>query len=157
MNKARGLMCIPCDGKILDRLQIPMMVADNTDKNETPFTVSVDSSAEDTTTGMSVDDRLSTINVFTNDSAVPTDLNWPGHLFPLRPRDGLLKERRGHTEGSIELMKLAGLKPVSIICEIMNDDGTMAKGGQVNKFATENGLTLISIEELYEAVYGESL
>lgn len=157
MNKARGLMCIPCDGEILDRLQIPMMVSENTDKNETPFTVSVDSSADETTTGMSVDDRLSTINVFVNDDSVPSDLNRPGHLFPLRPRDGLLKERRGHTEGSIELVKLAGMKPVSIICEIMNDDGTMAKGGQVNKFATENGLTLISIEELYEAVYGESL
>jgi 3,4-dihydroxy 2-butanone 4-phosphate synthase len=157
MNKARGLMCIPCDGEILDKLEIPLMVKENTDKNETPFTVSVDASSEETTTGMSVQDRISTISVFTNPESKPSDLNRPGHLFPLRPQDGLLKDRRGHTEGSIELMKLAGLQPVSIICEIMNDDGTMAKGGEVNKFATENGLTLISIEELYEAVYGESL
>jgi len=157
MNKARGLMCVPCDGEILDKLEIPLMVEENTDKNETPFTVSVDSSSEETTTGMSVEDRLSTIAVFTDPTAKPTDLNRPGHLFPLRPQKDLLKVRRGHTEGSIELMKLAGLQPVSIICEIMNDDGSMAKGGQVNKFAIENGLTLISIEELYEAVYGESL
>jgi len=156
MNNARGLMCIPCDGEILDRLEIPLMVETNTDKNETPFTVSVDAS-NDTSTGMSVQDRLKTISVFIDPDSNPQELNRPGHLFPLRPKPGLLKERRGHTEGSIELMKLAGLKPVSIICEIMNNDGTMAKGGQINKFATENGLTLISIEELYEAVYGESL
>lgn len=157
INKARGLMCIPCDGEILDKLQIPLMVSNNTDRNQTPFTVSVDASCSKVSTGMSVHDRLETISVFTSDNSKPEDLNRPGHLFPLRPRPGLLKERRGHTEGSIELMKLAGLKPIAIICEIMNDDGTMAKGGQVNKFAIENGLTLISIEEIYETVYGESL
>jgi 3,4-dihydroxy 2-butanone 4-phosphate synthase len=156
MNKARGLMCLPCDGEILDRLAIGPMVTNNTDKNQTPFTVSVDAS-NGTTTGMSVDDRLRTISVLVDPESSEDDLTRPGHLFPLRPRVGLLKERRGHTEGSIELMKLAGLKPISIICEIMNDDGTMAKGGQLNKFATENGLTIISIEELYETIYGESL
>jgi 3,4-dihydroxy 2-butanone 4-phosphate synthase len=155
MNEARGLMCVPCDGEILDRLEIPPMVENNTDKNETPFTVSVD--AESTTTGMSVEDRLATISIITDENSKPEDLNRPGHLFPLRSREGLLRERRGHTEGSIELMNLAGLKPIAIICEIMNDDGTMTKGGQLNKFATENGLTLVSIEELYEAVYNESL
>jgi 3,4-dihydroxy 2-butanone 4-phosphate synthase len=155
MNKARGLMCVPCDGQILDRLEIPPMVENNTDKNQTPFTVSID--AKVTTTGMSVEDRLATISVITSDESSPEDLDRPGHLFPLRPREGLLKDRRGHTEGSIELMILAGLKPIAIICEIMNDDGTMTKGGQINKFATENGLTLVSIEELYEAVYNESL
>ena len=155
MNEARGLMCIPCDGSILDRLAIGPMVPKNTDKNQTPFTVSVD--AVDTSTGMSVHDRLKTIAVMVSEDSSEADLNRPGHLFPLRPRDGLLKDRRGHTEGSIELMRLAGLKPVSIICEIMNDDGSMAKGGQINKFATEHGLTLISIEELYETVYGQSL
>lgn len=156
MNNAKGLMCIACEGSILDRLKIPMMVSDNTDKNQTPFTVSVDA-AHGTSTGMSVYDRLKTISAFTVDSSVPSDLNRPGHLFPLRARDGLLKDRRGHTEGSVELMKLAGLKPVAIICEIINNDGTMAKGGQINKFAVNHGLTLISIEEIYESVYGESL
>lgn len=157
MNKARGLMCVPCDGRILDRLEIPMMVENNTDKNETPFTVSVDSADDDCTTGMSVFDRLSCLSKFTDPHSKPSDLNRPGHLFPLRPKEELLKERRGHTEGSIELMKIAGLQPVAIIVEIMNDDGTMANGGQINKFATENGLTLITIEELYESVYGKSL
>jgi 3,4-dihydroxy-2-butanone 4-phosphate synthase len=156
MNKARGLMCLPCDGAILDRLAIGPMVSNNTDRNQTPFTVSIDASSG-TTTGMSVDDRLRTISVLVDPESSEADLTRPGHLFPLRPRNGLLKERRGHTEGSIELMKLAGLKPVSIICEIMNDDGSMAKGGELNKFATENGLTIISIEELYETIYGESL
>ncbi len=156
MNKAKGLMCIPCEGTILDRLNLPPMVEKNTDINETPFTVSVDA-ARGTTTGMSVHDRLATISVFLDENSKPEDLNRPGHLFPLRARDGLFKDRRGHTEGSIELMKLAGLKPVAIICEMMNDDGTMCKGGEITKFAVENGLTILSTEEVYEAAYHESL
>ena len=156
MNKAKGLMCIPCEGTILDRLNLPPMVENNTDINETPFTVSVDA-AKGTSTGMSVHDRLATISVLLDDSSRPEDLNRPGHLFPLRARDGLFNDRRGHTEGSIELMKLAGLKPVAIICEMMNDDGTMRKGGQITKFAVENGLTVLSTEEVYEAAYHKSL
>ena len=156
MNHARGLMCVPMTGEMLDRLEIPPMVVENTDRNETPFTVSVDA-AEGTTTGMSVHDRLRTLDVLLDDEAVPTDLTRPGHLFPLRARPGLLKERRGHTEGSVELVKLAGLKPATIICEIMNDDGTMTKGGDLDKFAIDHGLTLLSIEEVYEAAYNESL
>ncbi len=156
INKAKGLMCVPCLGELLDKLEIPPMVTNNTDVNETPFAVSVDA-VKGTTTGMAVTDRLSTIGVFLDDWSKPTDLNRPGHLFPLRAKPGLLKERRGHTEASVELMQLAGLKPVAIICEIMTDRGTMAKGGEINKFVTENGLTLISIEELYEEIYDESL
>jgi len=156
MNYARGLMCLPCDGSLLDRLEIPPMVASNTDKNETPFTVSIDA-RDGTTTGMSVHDRITTIKVLLNPDSRPDDLTRPGHLFPLRARDGLLRDRRGHTEGSIQLMKLAGLRPVAMICEIMNDDGTMTKGGDLNKFAVEHGLSMLSIEEVYEAAYNESL
>jgi|TARA_R110002074_G_scaffold286624_6_gene458400 3,4-dihydroxy-2-butanone 4-phosphate synthase len=156
MNYAKGLMCLPCSGEILDRLELPPMVADNTDRNETPFTVSIDA-RDGTTTGMSVQDRMTTIGVLLDDDATPVHLTRPGHLFPLRARPGLLKERRGHTEGSIQLMELAGLKPVSMICEIMNNDGTMTKGGDLNKFAVEHGLSIISIEEVYEAAYNESL
>ena len=156
MNYARGLMCLPCDGGVLDRLEIPPMVATNTDKNETPFTVSVDA-RDGTTTGMSVKDRLSTIRVLLDPDSVPDELTRPGHLFPLRARPELLKVRRGHTEGSIELCKLAGLQPIAMICEIMNDDGTMKKGGDLDKFAMEHGLSIISIEEVYEAAYNESL
>ena len=134
MNNARGLMCLPAEGSILDRLKLPPMVENNTDPNETPFTVSIDAS-EGTTTGMSVQDRLRTISVLLDDNSKPEELSRPGHLFPLRARDNLLKVRRGHTEGSIQLMKLAGVKPVAMIVEIMNDDGTMAKGGDLDKFA----------------------
>ena len=156
MNNARGLMCLPCTGEILDRLELPPMVSDNTDRNETPFTVSIDA-RDNTTTGMSVDDRIATISVLLDSEATPELLTRPGHLFPLRAREGLLKERRGHTEGSIQLMDLAGLQPVAMICEIMSDDGTMTKGGDLDKFAVEHGLSIISIEEVYEAAYNESL
>jgi 3,4-dihydroxy-2-butanone 4-phosphate synthase len=156
MNYARGLMCLPCDGHILDRLQLPPMVATNTDRNETPFTVSIDA-RDGTTTGMSVHDRLATIQVLLDSKSQPEELTRPGHLFPLRARPGLLRERRGHTEGSIQLMRLAGLQPVAMICEIMNNDGTMTKGGDLNKFAVEHGLSMLSIEEVYEATYNESL
>ena len=97
MNHARGLMCIPCCGTILDRLKIPPMVIDSTCKMQTPFTISVDA-MEGITTGMSVYDRLKTISVILDKKSVSTDLARPGHLFPLRPRENLLKERRGHTE-----------------------------------------------------------
>jgi 3,4-dihydroxy-2-butanone 4-phosphate synthase len=158
MNKAKGLMCVPMTSADLKRLDIPPMVENNTDANETPFTVSVDGAPKHgTTTGMSVYDRLTTLQVLLDPTSKPDDLTRPGHLFPLRARDGLLKERRGHTEGSVELMKLAGLKPAAIICEIMNDDGTMTKGGDLNKFAVDHGLSILSIEEVYEAAYNESL
>ena len=156
MNNAKGLMCLPCEGRILDNLELPPMVQDNTDPNETPFTVSIDA-LDGTTTGMSVYDRLKTISVLLDSKSEPKDLARPGHLFPLRARDGLLKERMGHTEGSIQLLKLAGMKPVAMIVEIMNNDGTMAKGGDLDKFAIEHGLTIISIEEVYEATYNESI
>jgi len=156
MNYARGLMCVPCEGRLLDRMEIPPMVVTNTDKNETPFTVSIDA-RDGTTTGMSVHDRLTTLSVLIDPNSTPEMLTRPGHLFPLRARDGLLKERRGHTEGSIQLMHLAGLRPAAMICEIMNTDGTMTKGGDLNKFAVDHGLSMISIEEVYEATYNESL
>lgn len=156
MNHARGLMCLPIAGAILDRLEIPPMVTNNTDKNETPFTVSIDA-RDGITTGMSVYDRLKTISVLLSPESLPEELTRPGHLFPLRARDNLLKERRGHTEGSVQLVKLAGLSPVAMICEIMNNDGTMTKGGDLEAFAAEHGLRVISIEEVYEATYNESL
>ena len=156
MNNARGLMCLPISGEVLDRLEIPPMVASNTDRNQTPFTVSVDA-REGTTTGMSVHDRLKTIDVLLDLDSKPNDLTRPGHLFPLRARDGLLKDRRGHTEGAIQLMVMAGLSPVAMICEIMNDDGTMTKGADLESFAAAHGLSIISIEEVYEAAYNESL
>jgi 3,4-dihydroxy-2-butanone 4-phosphate synthase len=156
MKYARGLMCVPATAEIIDRLKLNPMVENSTDRNGTPFTVSVDA-IENTTTGMSVYDKLKTISVILDENSKPEDLARPGHLFPLRAKNNLLKERRGHTEASIELMKLAELKPVAIIIEIMNDDGTMAKGEDLDKFAIMNGLTIISVEEIYESAYNTSI
>ena len=153
INHAKGLMCLPTTGEILDRLEIPLMVEKTSDPLETPFTVSID--GIDTGTGMSVEDRLKTIKILLNENSKPTDLKKPGHLFPLRAKKGLLKERQGHTEASIELMKLANLKLVAIICEIMNEFGEMRKGNELEQFAKIYNLTFISVEEIYKTVYGE--
>ncbi len=151
MRYARGLMCVPCNHKILSRLKIPMMVKKTNDKYETPFTVSVDSIK--THTGMSVYDRLKTISTLLDEKSKPSDLQKPGHLFPLKPRKKLLLERKGHTESSIELMKLAKLKEMAIIVEIINDNGTMAKGKSLISFAKRHNLQIISIKEIYDFVY----
>lgn len=156
MRYARGLMCMPANGKILDRLDLPLMVQNSTDRNQTPFTVSVDA-AHGTTTGMSVFDRLKTISVFLDPNAEPHHLNRPGHLFPLRARDGLLKERKGHTETSIELVRAAGLREVAVIVEVINDDGTMAKGRNLERFCKKHNISMISVQEIYDTVYKQSL
>ena len=107
------------------------------------------------TTGMSVGDRLATIKTFVSDSSQPESLAQPGHLFPLRARPGLLTERRGHTEGCVEILKLAGLKQVGVIIEIMDEYGKMIKGEALKQFAEIYGLTFVSIEELYDEVYNK--
>lgn len=147
----RGLMCIPCMQSRLDQLKIPMMIENQTDKYETPFTFSVDSSSAET--GVSIDDRLKVVDTFIDYNSKPEELVSPGHLFPLRARQGLLKERQGHTEASVELVKFAGLEPISIIIEIMNDDGSMTKGQQLIDFAKTYFLSIISVKEIYNAVY----
>ena len=145
MKHAKGLMCLPMLQATCDRLEIPMMPSNKNDKYGTPFTVS--------TTGMSVHDRLKTISVVVDDNSKPSELAQPGHLFPLRAQPGLLGDRRGHTEASIELMKASNLKPLAIIVEIMNEDGTMTKGVQLEKYAKIYNLTIISVEEIHDAIY----
>lgn len=152
MKYAGGLMCLPCAGEILDRLGIPMMFSNSLDKFATPFTVSIDSSSGET--GVSLQDRLKTIKVLLDENSKSHDLLMPGHLFPLRPRKKLLQERQGHTESSIELMKLAGLKPVAIIVEIVDSDGSMAKGNRLTEYAKTHNLNIISVPEITEAIYG---
>ncbi len=151
LRHGKGLMCIPCFEDTLEKLDIQMMYTNKLDKFGTPFTVSVDSIYG--TTGMSIEDRLKTISVFLNPQSTPSELCQPGHMFPLRARKNLLKERRGHTEASLELVKLAKLKPASIIIEIMNEDGTMAKGQQLIDYAKIYNLNIISIKEIYSYIY----
>lgn len=143
---ARGLICMPCTPEIADRLQFGAMVANNTDNHETAFTVSIDH--KDTTTGISAFERALTIKKCAEDTALPTDFRRPGHVFPLRSRSGGVLRRIGHTETTTDLCTLAGLKPVGICCEIMSEDGTMARTAELMKFAEKFGLTFITVESL---------
>ena len=144
---ARGIMCVPIIGHRLDELKIPMMVDHPDDKLHTPFTVSVDAK-KNTTTGVSVDDRLETIKALLNPATKPEDLARPGHMFPLRAAEDGVLNRQGHTEASVDLCKLAGLYPAAIIAEIMNDNGSMAKLADIEEFAKKHDLNVITIEEL---------
>ena len=143
----RGLICIAMEGKRLDELKIPMMVNHNTSRFETAFTVSVEARVG-TTTGISAADRCTTILKLVDKSATPEDLVMPGHMFPLRARDGGVLIRSGQTEGSVDMAKLAGLYPAGVICEIMNEDGTMARMPQLIEFGKQHGIKIISIADL---------
>lgn len=151
----RGIMCVPCLGERLNRLAIPMMQSNNLDKFSTPFANSIDAS-QGISTGVSVNDRLVTLQKFVSDTSVATDFAQPGHLFPLRASEGLLKDRQGHTESSVELCLLAEVKPVAIIIEVMNDDGSMAQLPQLSQLAKQFELNMISIDEIIEHIYGKS-
>jgi len=155
MRHARGLMCLPCTQAKLDQFNIPMMNSNGGDELGTPFATSIDA-IEGATTGMSVGDRLATIQTFLSNESKPEALAQPGHLFPLRARTGLLTERRGHTEGSIEIIRLAGIKEVGVIIEIMDEFGKMIKGEALKQFAKIYNLTFVSIEELYDEVYNKN-
>jgi 3,4-dihydroxy 2-butanone 4-phosphate synthase/GTP cyclohydrolase II len=144
---ARGFMCVPMAGDILDKLEIPLMVRESSNKFHTPFTITVDAK-KNTTTGVSVFDRVETIKVLLNPKAKPEDLARPGHMLPLRAKPGGVLEREGHTEAAVDLCKLAGLKEAAIIMEIMNEDGSMAKLEDLEKFAKEHRLSIYTIKDL---------
>ncbi len=146
---ARGLMCVACDGETLDRLQLPQMVQKSSCDHGTAFTVSVDA-AEGISTGIPVDDRLKTLKVFLDPKSKPEQLARPGHLFPLRENKGGLKERQGHTEASVELMRMAGMAPLAVIIEIMGDDGYMIRGKNLEKYAKKHGLTILAIQDILD-------
>ena len=143
----RGLICAPMEGARLDELEIPAMVSDNTDPHKTAFAVSVDY-ADEASTGISAYDRSRTIKTLFDPDTKPNDLTKPGHVFPLRAKKGGVLERRGHTEASVDLSVLAGGLPAAVICEILNDDGTMARMDDLEVFSIEHGLKIISIDEL---------
>lgn len=142
-----GVVCVSLEGKRLDELQIPMMVANNTESQRTAYAVSVDCK-HGTTTGISAADRSATIRALVSSKTDPDDINRPGHVFPLRSREGGVLKRAGHTEAAVDLAKLAGCYPSGVICEIVNDDGSMARRPDLERFAEKHGLILISIADL---------
>lgn len=149
MRHARGLVCVAMRGERLDALEIPLMVANNSESMKTAFTVSVDV-IKGATTGISAADRAATIRALIATSTRPEDLARPGHIFPLRAHpDGVLG-RPGHTEASVDLATLAGRAPCGVICEVANEDGTMARLPQLERFAAEHGLPLVSVGDLIE-------
>ncbi|MGI6451987.1 MAG: bifunctional 3,4-dihydroxy-2-butanone-4-phosphate synthase/GTP cyclohydrolase II [Syntrophomonadaceae bacterium] len=145
---ARGLICVPMLGERLDELEIKPMVLDNTDNHETAFTVSVDHRSS--TTGISAYERAHTVEALISPESRSEDFRRPGHIFPLRYKEGGVLRRTGHTEGSIDLARLAGLYPAAVICEIMNDDGTMARVPQLMEFAQQHDLKIVTIADLIE-------
>ena len=144
---ARGLTCTPMSTEYAIRLNLDPMTARNTDAKCTAFTVSVDAK-EGTTTGISIADRLTTIKKLANKNSVPSDFTRPGHIFPLIAKDRGVLEREGHTEATVDLCKICGLTPVSVICEILKDDGTMARMDDLEIFAKEHNLKIITIADL---------
>lgn len=145
---AKGLICMPMTGERLDQLDIPVMVLENTDNHQTAFTVSVDHST--TSTGISAHERAATIKALIDPDSKPSDFRRPGHIFPLRCRTGGVLRRSGHTEGSVDLARLAGLYPAAVICEIMSKDGTMARVPELIEFAREHELKIATIADLIE-------
>ena len=142
----RGLICAPISEKIANRLNLHAMVSHNTDEHGTAFTISID--YKTTTTGISAFERSDTIRALCQDDTLPIDFNRPGHVFPLIAKSGGVLERRGHTEAGVDFAKLCGSAEVAVICEILNEDGTMARLPQLEAIAKQWQMPLVSIEQL---------
>jgi 3,4-dihydroxy 2-butanone 4-phosphate synthase/GTP cyclohydrolase II len=141
-----GILCVPMPGELLDHLEIDAMVRDNTEPHRTAFTVSVDHVG--VSTGVSAADRCATANALADPGASPGHFTRPGHMFPLRAREGGVLKRAGHTEAAVDLLTLAGKRPVAVISELVDDDGTMLRGDRVSAFAEANGLSVVSVADL---------
>jgi 3,4-dihydroxy 2-butanone 4-phosphate synthase/GTP cyclohydrolase II len=146
-KEGRGLICLPMTGERLDQLAIPLMVQDNTSKNCTAFTVSIEAK-KGVSTGISAEDRATTIATVLAPESKPGDLARPGHIFPIRAREGGVLARAGHTEAIVDIARLAGLQPAGVICEIMNDDGSMARLPQLEEMSQKHGLKIVTIRDL---------
>ncbi len=146
-KEGRGLICLPMSGERLDQLAVPLMVQDNTSKNCTAFTVSIEAK-KGVSTGISAEDRATTIATALAPDSKPGDLARPGHVFPIRAREGGVLARAGHTEAIVDIARLAGLQPAGVICEIMNDDGTMARLPQLEEISQRHGLNIVTIRDL---------
>ena len=147
IRECSGIVCVCLRDEDCKRLELPQMVASNSNTQGTAFTVSIEA-AHGCTTGVSAKDRVTTIKAAANPNGKPEDLLRPGHVYPLRARSGGVLERRGHTETTVDLMRIAGLNPCGVLCELMNEDGTMARLPELRKMADEYGLKLISIADL---------
>jgi 3,4-dihydroxy 2-butanone 4-phosphate synthase/GTP cyclohydrolase II len=145
----RGLVCLAMSNAMIDKLDLPMMVDNNTSAFQTGFTVSIEARCG-VTTGISAADRARTIHTAVAENAKPSDLVRPGHIFPLRAREGGVMVRVGQTEGSVDLARMAGLKPAGVICEIMDEDGTMARMPALEKFSQKHGIGICTIADLVE-------
>ena len=142
-----GIICVPMEAERLDALNLPLMAPENSDSMGTAFTISVDARAG-TTTGISAADRAATVRALIDDETTPRDLGRPGHVFPLRYTPGGVLRRAGHTEAAVDLARLAGLYPAGVLCEVVSEDGTMARLPELRGFAERHGLTIISIADL---------
>lgn len=147
IRNCSGIICLCLTNEKADELNLPYMVEENTSLFQTPFTVSIEAK-KGVTTGLSASDRIKTIQAACTKNASPEVLVKPGHIFPLRANSKGVLERNGHTEGSIDLMKLAGLEPQAVLCELMNEDGTMARLHQTIDFAQQYGMIVLSIEDI---------
>ncbi|WP_281556946.1 3,4-dihydroxy-2-butanone-4-phosphate synthase [Thalassomonas sp. RHCl1] len=149
-----GIVCLALTEEKLKQLQLPQMVTNNSSKNNTAFTVSIEAK-QGVTTGVSAADRVQTIKTAIAASAHPDDLAHPGHVFPLKAEPGGVLSRRGHTEGGVDLCQLAGLSPSAVLCELMHKDGTMMKGQDLVEYALNHQLVLLTIEDIAEVLLDE--
>jgi 3,4-dihydroxy 2-butanone 4-phosphate synthase len=149
IRECSGIVCLCLTEETCNRLELPPMVSNNESRFKTSFTVSIEA-RKGITTGVSAVDRVTTIRTAVANNAVASDLTRPGHVFPLRTAVGGVLERQGHTEGSVELARLAGLKPATVLCELTNPDGTMAKGTDIEAFSAMHNMVVLSIAELVD-------
>ncbi|ELC3156672.1 3,4-dihydroxy-2-butanone-4-phosphate synthase [Vibrio harveyi] len=147
IRECSGIVCLCLTDAQADKLELPPMVVNNNSANQTAFTVSIEAK-HGVTTGVSAADRATTIKTAANPNAKPDDLARPGHVFPLRARPGGVMTRRGHTEGTIDLMQMAGLQPAGVLCEVTNPDGTMAKTPEIVAFGRLHNMPVLTIEDM---------
>ncbi|MGR5206305.1 MULTISPECIES: 3,4-dihydroxy-2-butanone-4-phosphate synthase [Vibrio] len=147
IRECSGIVCLCLTDAQADKLELPPMVVNNNSANQTAFTVSIEAK-QGVTTGVSAADRVTTIKTAANPNAKPDDLARPGHIFPLRARPGGVMTRRGHTEGTVDLMQMAGLQPAGVLCEVTNPDGTMAKTPEIVAFGRLHNMPVLTIEDM---------
>ena len=147
IRECSGIICLCMTDEDADRLELPLMVEENTSTYKTAFTITIEAS-EGVTTGVSAKDRVTTVRAAVADGAKPSDLNHPGHVFPLIARNGGVEERDGHTEANVDLMKLAGYKPMGVLCEVTNIDGTMARMPELEVISEKYDMPIVTIEDI---------